>query len=204
MSLGGEAKSEMAANSALYENRRKRMSKVVTGKVRFSFCHVFQPNENGKYSVTLLIPKSDEKTVKRIRQAMRETAEANAHIWGGKAPKKLEPPVTTMHDGDGVRPTGEDFGPECAGHYVMTVSSKERPGVVDQDLNDIFDASEFYSGCYGRASINCYAYNTEGNKGISFGLNNLQKLADGERLGGGRASAEDDFGDDWDDENEEF
>lgn len=180
-------------------------SKVVTDKVRFSFVKVFQPGDNGKYSLTILIPKKDTKTVEAIRRAMRETADANAHLWGGKAPKKLEPPVTTMHDGDGVRPTGGDFGPECAGCYVMTVSSKERPRIVDRDMCEILDPADFYSGCYGRVSINCYAYNTENKKGISFGLNNIQKLSDGERLGGMRTKAEDDFADEWeDDEDDDF
>lgn len=169
-------------------------TKVVTGKVRFSYCTLFEPrapkeNPDGekKYSVTLLIPKSDVETVKKIKAAQEA---AIADKWPGKRPPKI---ATTMHDGDGVKEkTGEPYGPECKGHWVMSVSSKQRPSVVNAQLQAILDPSEVYSGCYGRASINAYAYDVSGNRGTSFGLMNVQKLADGEPLSG-RSRAEDDF-----------
>lgn len=100
-----------------------------------------------------------------------------------------------LRDGDVERPEDEAY----AGHYFINANSKLKPGVVDANLNEIIDPAEFYSGCYGRASITFYAYNVNGNKGIACGLQNLQKLKDGEPLGGSRASAASDFGD-FDDE----
>lgn len=161
-------------------------TKVVTGEVRFSFCNIFEAKEpqgggDPKYSVTLLIPKSDTNTMGKIKDAMSEAREHFCHRFGANAlPAK---PVHTLHDGDGQRPNGEDFGPECRGHYVITVSSKQKPVVVDRYGNDILDAGAVYSGCYGRASINFYGYAKNGKKGISAGLLAIQKLRDGEPFG---------------------
>ena len=169
-------------------------TKVVTGKVRLSYCNLFEPRaqqEGGdlKYSVTILIPKSDTATVNKIKAA-QETA-INAK-WPTKRPAKV---VSTLHDGDGVKEkTGEEFGPECKGHWVMSVSSKQRPGVVDADLNEVLDKTSIVSGDYGRVSINAYGYDVSGNRGVSFGLNNVQFIERGEPLGG-RTRAEDDFAD---------
>jgi hypothetical protein len=175
-------------------------TKVVTGKVRFSFCHIFEPQEpqgggDAKYSVTLLVPKSDTATVGKIKAAMNEARENYCKRNGANAiPAKFN---HTMHDGDGQRPSGEDFGPECKGCYVITVSSKQKPVIVDAFRNDITDPSEVYSGCYGRASINFYGYNRNGKKGVSAGLLSIQKLSDGEAFGTvGSAS---DFDDDYKD-----
>lgn len=170
------------------------MAKVVTGKVRFSYVNVFTPRarEEGqepKYSITLLIPKTDKVTLNKINAAIEETRLASAEIFGGKVPANLK---TTLHDGDGEMPNGGDYPPEAKGCYVLSASSRTKPGVVDRDLNPIIDQTEFYSGCFGRASINFYAYNAKGNRGIAAGLNNLQKLEDGEALGG-RTRPEDDF-----------
>ncbi|PLR84684.1 DUF2815 domain-containing protein [Bacillus canaveralius] len=176
-------------------------TKVITGKVRLSYVHVFEPHaiEEGqepKYSVCLLIPKSDKETLKKIKAATEAAKQAGASKWGGKIPANLKTP---LRDGDEEREDQEEY----AGHYFINCSSKTKPGVVDQNVQPILDSTEVYSGCYGRASINFYAFNTAGNKGIACGLNNLQKLADGDYLGG-RSRAEDDFdavdnGDDDDD-----
>lgn len=175
-------------------------TKVVTGKVRFSFCNIFEPKApNGggdpKYSVTLLIPKSDTATVGKIRAAQAEARENFCKRNGTSAlPQK---PNQTMHDGDGVRDSGDPYGPECKGMYVITVSSKQKPVIVDAFRNEITDPSEVYSGCYGRASINFYGYSSNGKKGISAGLLSIQKLHDGEPFGTvGSAS---DFDDGWTD-----
>jgi hypothetical protein len=96
-------------------------------------------------------------------------------------------------------PNGGEYGDECKGHYVLNASSKNKPGVVDAALQPIIEPTEFYSGCYGRASLNFFAYNQAGNRGIGCGLNNLQKLADGEPLGG-KSRPEDDFSDEADDD----
>lgn len=161
-------------------------TKVVTGKTRFSFCHIFEPQApvgggEPKYSVTLLIPKSDTTTVQKMKEAVTEAREAFCNRNGANAlPLK---PTTTIHDGDGTRDNGDPFGPECKGCYVITVSSKQKPVIVDNFRNDITDPGEVYSGCYGRAAINFYGYSTNGKKGISAGLLSIQKLCDGEPFG---------------------
>jgi hypothetical protein len=176
-------------------------TKVVTGKVRFSFVNVFEPRAFGegmdaKYSVMLLIPKSDVGTIDRIRKAIDAAAQKGLHTkFGGKLPAVLK---TTLKDADkDTNQDGEvfkDVWDYTAGHYILNVSSKNPPQIVDANLNPIINPVEFYSGCYGRASINFFAFNTNGNKGISAGLNNLQKLEDGEPLGS-FSTAEQDFAD---------
>lgn len=177
-------------------------TKVITGKVRFSFCHIFEPQEpqgggDPKYSLTLLIPKSDTATLGKIKEAM---AEARENFCKRNGVNALPPkPNHTLHDGDGQRPSGDDFGPECKGCYVITVSSKQKPVIVDNLRNPITNPSELYSGCYGRAAINFYGYNTAGKKGISAGLLSVQKLHDGEPFG--TVGSADDFDDDYKDPN---
>ena len=173
-------------------------TKVVTGKVRFSFVHVFEPQEpqgggDAKYSVTLLIPKSDTVTLGKIKEAMAEARENFCKRNGASAlPAK---PNHTLHDGDGVRDSGDPYGPECKGCWVITVGSKQKPIIVDSFRNDITDPAEVYSGCYGRAAINFYGYNANGKKGISAGLLSVQKLHDGEPFG--IVGSADDFDDDY-------
>lgn len=161
-------------------------TKVVTGKVRFSFCHLFEaqePQGGGypKYSVQLLIPKSDAATLAKIKQAIQD-ARDNFCAKNGASALPAQP-VHTMHDGDGVRPGGDPYGPECKGCYVINVSSKQKPVVVDAFMNPITDPAEVYSGCYGRASINFYGYSRSGKKGVSAGLLSIQKLCDGDPFG---------------------
>jgi len=169
-------------------------TKVVTGKVRLSYAFLFEaraPRENPegekKFSTSILIPKTDKETLTKIKAAQEAAIAAK---WPGKRPAKI---AMTLHDGDGVKEkTGEPYGPECKGHYVMAVSSKMRPGIVDTDMNKIIDSSEISSGDYARVSINAYAYDVSGNRGVSFGLGNVQFLSKGEPLGGS-TRAEDDF-----------
>lgn len=171
-------------------------TKVVTGKVRFSYAHVFEPKAivegaEEKYSVSLLIPKEDTKTLAKIDKAIKAALEAGKAKFGGKIPKAYKSP---LRDGDEEREDDEAY----AGCMFVNANSSRKPQVVDASLNPILDREEFYSGCYGRASVNFYAFSVSGNKGIACGLNNLQKLAEGERLSGG-SSAEDDFADEMDD-----
>lgn len=179
------------------------IKRVVTGKVRLSYVHLFKPYsavEGGeeKYSVTVLIPKEDVETKKRIDNAIEAAAkEATQKIWNGIRPPKIAIPI---YDGDGVRPSDDmPFGEECKGHWVITVSSKadQAPEVIDRFRNPIIDPFEVKSGDYGRVSIRFFAYMFGGKKGIGAGLGNVQKLADGEPLGGSRIKAADDFADDW-------
>ena len=163
-------------------------TKVITGKVRLSYVNVFDLNDKGKYSVCLLIPKSDKATLDKIKNAI-EAVKGDpkaATTWGGKHLASFKSP---LRDGDTERDT--EKAPEYKGHYFINCNTSKKPDVVDMGLNPIMDKSEVYSGCYARASINFYAFNVDGNKGIASGLNNVQKLADGERFGGGSRASED-------------
>lgn len=166
-------------------------NKVVTGKVRFSYANVFVavPGQDGgtpKYSVSIIIPKSDTATVNAINQALEHVKNdtASQAKWGGSLPKVLK---GGLRDGD-----AEKDDPAYANSWFINANSQQKPGVVDANLQHIIDPTEFYSGCYGRASITFFAYNAAGTKGIGCGLGNVQKTEDGERLGGG-TTAEQDF-----------
>lgn len=176
-------------------------TQITTGKVRFSYVSAFEPKlmPDGiteKYSVTLLIPKTDERTLRRITQAMKAAEDA----FRAKNPGKRLPAVlqNTLHDGDGTKSNGDDYGPECHGCMVMTVSSKRKPVVVYADKTPMTEPLELYSGCYGKAVINFYVYDTAGKIGISAGLNGLMKLEDGEPLSGGIVTDSD-----WDEDEDE-
>ncbi len=168
-------------------------TKVVTGKVRFCYTHVFEPSalnegDEPKYSVCLLIPKEDTATLEKIEKAVKaaiELGKSKLADKNGRVPSNIKLP---LRDGDDER--GDD--PAFAGCYFINANSTRKPSIVDKDLNPIMGKDEFYSGCYGRASINFYAFNVQ-SKGIAAGLNNLQKLSDGEMLAGG-STAEEDFG----------
>jgi hypothetical protein len=164
-------------------------TKVVTGMVRFSYANVWEPKSiNGgdeKYSVSLIIPKTDKKTIAQIEAAIEAAKQEGKAKFGGKIPVNLKLP---LRDGDIDRSEDEAY----KNSYFVNANSKERPGIVDNSVKPILDQSEFYSGCYGRASITFYAFNQNGNKGVAVGLQNLQKLLDGEALSA-RSRAEDDF-----------
>lgn len=176
-------------------------TKVVTGKVRFSYPTLVEAKaiDGGKpkYSIQLLIPKSDTATVSQINAAMKEAAERFRQKNGsGSLPAN---PVNPLHDGDGVKPnTGEPYGPECKGCWVMAASTDESqpPVVVDAFRNETA-ASTIYAGSYGRAAVNFYGYNNR-RKGIGCGLLSVQFLHDGEPFG--TVGSADDFDDDYNDE----
>lgn len=166
-------------------------TKVITGLVRFSYLHVWEPTaiEEGqekKYSVSLIIPKSDKATLAEINAAIEAAKKAGKDSkFGGKIPSNLKTP---LRDGDVDRPEDENYA-DC---YFINANCKTKPGLVDKNVKPILEQDELYSGCYGRASITFYAFNTSGNKGIACGLNHLMKIKDGEPLGG-RSSADSDF-----------
>ncbi len=173
----------------------KNPQKVITGpKTRWSYANVWEPKSiNGgseKYSVSLIIPKSDTVTLDKIHAAIEAAyQEGQAKLKGnGKTVPALAAIKTPLRDGDLERPDDEAY----KNAYFINANSPNAPGIVDADCNRILERSEVYSGVYGRASITFYAYNANGNKGIAVGLNNLQKISDGEPLGS-RASAEVDF-----------
>ena len=176
--------------------------KVITGPdTRWSYANVWEPKSiNGgtpKYSVSLIIPKSDTKTIAKIEAAIEAAyKEGEAKLKGnGKSVPALSVIKTPLRDGDMERPDD----PAYANAYFVNANATSAPGIVDADRNPILTRSEVYSGVYGRASISFYAFNSSGNKGIACGLNNLQKIRDGEPLGG-KASAESDFASDEDDD----
>ena len=169
--------------------------KVITGPAtRWSYANVWEPKSiNGgapKFSVSLIIPKSDTKTVEKLRAAIEAAyKEGETKLKGnGRSVPPLAAIKNPLRDGDVERPDDAAY----ANAYFVNANATTAPGIVDADCNPILQRSEVYSGVYGRASISFYAFNSSGNKGIACGLNNLQKLRDGEPLGG-HASAETDF-----------
>ena len=168
-------------------------TKVVTGKVRFCYANVFEPvamndGETPKYSVCILIPKTDTKTLNAINKAIEAAkiaGKAKIADKNGRIPSTLKSP---LRDGDDER--SDD--PAFKGMMFINANSNRKPAIVDKSLNEIMSRDEFYSGCYGRVSLNFYAFNVQ-SKGIAAGLQNLQKLEDGEMLTGG-STAEEDFG----------
>lgn len=183
-------------------NKVSNPMKVITGKdTRWSFANVWEPKSiNGgtpKYSVSLIVPKSDTATVAKIKAAIEAAYhEGEAKLRGnGRSVPALAAIKTPLRDGDIERPDD----PAYANSYFINANASTAPGIVDADCNPILTRSEVYSGVYGRASITLYAFNSNGNKGIACGLNNLQKIRDGEPLGG-KASAASDFNTDAEDD----
>ena len=168
--------------------------KVLTGEVRLSYANLtapraIQPGQEEKYSVTLLIPKTDAATKADIDASIRAAYEDGvSKKWGGARPQ----PKIIIHDGDGLRPSGLPFGDECKGHWVLTASTKNKPQVVGIDnINCELAPSDIYSGMYGRVTINFFPYDTAGSKGVGCGLGNVLKTRDGEPLSGGASAASD-------------
>lgn len=176
-------------------------TRFTTGKVRLSYVNLFQPRaiaegQDEKYSVSIIIDKDDKKTLDAFNKSLNAAYVAGADKLGknGKVPP-LTSVKSPLRDGDIDRPDDEAY----AGKYFINANSKQRPQVVDAEMNAILDPLEVKSGDYGRVSINLYVFNTNGNKGIAAGLGNVQKLEDGEPLGS-VVAAENDFGDDNDDD----
>lgn len=169
---------------------KNRRTKVVTGTVRLSYANVWEPKSiNGgteKYSVSLIIPKSDKKTLAAIDAAVDAAIEEGIAKFGGKKPNKAAIKLP-LRDGDTER-DDEAY----ADSYFVNANSLTPPQIVDQNVNPIMNRSEIYSGVYARVSINFYAFNSNGNKGVACGLGNIQKVRDGQPLGN-RRTAEDDF-----------
>ncbi|WP_144461821.1 DUF2815 family protein [Siminovitchia fortis] len=175
-------------------------TRVVTGEVRFSYVNLLRPRANQfggeeKYSVTILLPKSDTATKQAIDAAIEAAKQkGKAEKWNGVIPPNVSVPI---HDGDGVKPSdGMPFGPECKGHWVFTASTgvDYPPKVVGPDLNPIMDATEVYSGMYGRIALNFSPYAFAGKKGIGVYIStNVQKTRDGEPLGASAPDASSDF-----------
>ena len=183
------------ANNANAGNR-VNPTKVVTGVVRLSYANMWEPKSiNGgaeKYSVSLIIPKADTKTLGAIQKAIDAAIDEGRGKFGGKVPSKATLKLP-LRDGDVDRPDDEAYT-NC---YFVNANSSSAPEIVDKSLNPVLTRSEVYSGVFARVSINFYAFNSNGNRGIACGLGNIQKVRDGEPLGG-KNSAADDFTSDYD------
>lgn len=156
--------------------------RITIGKVRFSYLNVFEaketPNGEKKYSVSLIIPKKDTKTIEAINKAISDViAESQAKL-GTSNKAKLRIP---LRDGDVDKEEDEAY----QNSYFINASNKRQPVVVDNHNNKILDPDEVYSGCYGFACISFFAYNSNGNKGVGCCIEAIQKTNDGESLGGG-------------------
>lgn len=172
-------------------------TKIVIGECRLSYCHLFTPEaasegSEKKYSVSIIIPKSNKKLVNEIKAAIAAAAQAGIAKFGGRKPANLKTP---LRDGDEDRPDDEAY----ADSWFINATSRTKPGVVkaskvmgETKLVEVTDEDDVYSGCYGWVSVNFFAYNNAGNRGIAAGLNNVLKTKDGEFLGG-RSSAQSDF-----------
>jgi hypothetical protein len=179
-------------------NQGKNPTKVITGIVRLSYANVWEPKSiNGgaeKFSVSLIIPKNDTKTIADIDAAVDAAIEEGKGKFGGKIPSKAQLKLP-LRDGDIDRPDDEAY----ADSYFVNANSNTAPQIVNRNVDLILDRSEVYSGVYARVSINFYAFNSNGNRGIACGLGNIQKISDGEPLGS-RSNAADDFATDVDDD----
>lgn len=181
-------------------NKSLSATSVRLGEVRFGYVNVFAPRRNedgseGKYSVQIMIPKSDTAAKKLIDEAIKAAANAGVSSkFNGKMPRNLKTP---LRDGDEEYPEDDNY----AGMWFMnaTSSAAHKPGVImrgeDGRMSECFSTEDFYSGCYGATVVNFYAYNVSGNQGVACGLNNVIKTRDGESLGGSGHSAAQDFGD---------
>lgn len=174
-------------------SKNNKPTTMITGKCRLSYEHVWEPasidgNSPEKYSACIVIRGADTETLQKVRRAQEAAVQEGIKSkWRGKKPAKLKLP---LRSGDEERPEDDVF----KGNYFLNASSKLQPGVVDLARNAILDKAEIYSGCYCRFSLNFYPFSVNGNNGVAVGLNNIQKVADGERLAGG-SRAEDDFDD---------
>lgn len=169
---------------------------ITLNDVRFSYCNLFQPKApvsdpagDPKYSMTILIPKTNAAAKAALDRAIAHAIEAGVSgKWNGVRPPQ---PAVPLHDGDGVRPSdGAAYGEECKGCWVITASSRNAPFIVDAQMQNVIDPTKVYSGMWGNVSVSLYPYNTGVKKGIGCGLNGVQLVRDGEPLGGERITAE--------------
>lgn len=171
---------------------------VTLTNVRLSYVHLMKPHamdaqQAPKFSCTILLPKTDVQGKARIDAAIEAAKQVGlTKKFNGQMPPQLPIPV---YDGDGYTASGNRFGPECAGCWVFSASSAaDRPvEIVDRNMNKILDPTEVYSGMYANINVNFFAYAAPGRKGIGCGLGPVQKVADGEPLGGSAPSASDCF-----------
>lgn len=168
------------------ENNRK-----VIIPARLSYANIWEPKQvkggPEKYSVSLIIPKSDTKTIEAIEKAVEAALQDGVGKFGGKIPPRgsLKLP---LRDGDTDR--DDEAYADC---YFINASTQTPPQIVDQRVQPVLDRAEVYSGCYGNVSVTFYPFNVDGNRGVAAGLGNIQKVRDGDPLGGAPTRAADEF-----------
>ena len=174
------------------------MANIVTPEFRVSYPNVFKAKKNDlndkmEYSLVALFKKgADLSKLKKLAH------EACVKKWGAdekKWPKNLRSPFRDQGDREKTNDdTGQTFMPDGyeKGAFYLNLKSSQKPGVVDKNVQPILDESEFYAGCWAVASINAFAYSQKGNSGVSFGLQNIQKVREGEPFSA-RTKAEEDF-----------
>lgn len=163
-------------------------TKVITGKVRLSYANVWVPKKNeggekAKYSCALIIPKSDTVTLKKLEDAIEAEIVAGIPKFGGKRPPNATLKLP-LRDGDAERPDDETYKDA----WFINANSDNAPGIIGADKQEIINHDDVYSGCYAKVHVTIYPYNFNGTKGIACGLNNIMKVADGERLSGGESA----------------
>lgn len=167
-------------------------TKVVTGEVRLSYANLWEPtameeNQKKKYSAAILIPKSDTKTVDKVKAAIEAASILGKEKFGKSwVPAKLKP---CLRDGDLERPEDDAY----AGHYFLSAKSATQPTMIDRAGNKIIEQEQMYSGVYAFVSLNFFPYNNV-SVGVGVGLNNIMKSKDGDPFSG-RTTAEEDFAD---------
>lgn len=175
-------------------------TRFTTGKVRLTYAFLWTPRsaseEDGgqkgeKYSTCILIPKSDQQTIERFNIALQNAVALGQKkgLWGATLPSNFKFP---LRDGDAEC---AEKGEEYAGHWFLNASAIRRPQIVDINRNDIWEESDVYSGCYARVCINLFPFSQRGNRGIGCGLEAVQKICDGEALGGVPVDVNEAFGD---------
>jgi len=172
---------------------------IVLKNVRLSYVHLDKPysgptgTQEPKYTTTILVPKRDPKNKQLIDTAVAAAVQRALEKYGRGFPAQ---PKVSVHDGDGVRPSdNQPFGDECKGMWIFTASSKQQPDIRDEYGQKLLDMSQIYSGVWAHVGVTFFGYNALQNKGIGVGIETVMKARDDEPLGGGRASADDDFAD---------
>jgi len=166
---------------------------IRTPEARFAFAQVWKENDKGKYRLAMIFDAEAQKTpaFKKLKKAAADVVKEK---WGDKPPAKLKNPFKTGDDLPVDDKTGERYaGFEDDSVVLINAVTTTKPEIVDNNVDPILDQKDFYSGCYGYASIHAFTFDVDGSKGVSFGLNNIQKIRDGERLGGSFTTAKDDF-----------
>lgn len=158
---------------------------LITPKFRVSFANVFRPqppmagskpDAKPKYGLTMLFPKDADLSALKHAAHMAAVEKFGDKLKDPNFAKTLRSPFR-----DQGEKQHEGYVPGC---IFVNATSAQRPGLVDQNVQPIIEESQFYSGCYAIASVNAFAYEQMGNRGVAFGVNNIQKVGDGEPLGG--------------------